>query len=61
MATSSILTNVIISDSKKAEAFADALEASCCDAKQKTCSQPIPILNDTDEIQRFLSKKGMKV
>ena len=59
MATSSILTNVVIRDPKKAEAFADALEASSRDPKRKP-SAPIPVLGDADAIRRFLAEKGRK-
>ncbi|HIZ23621.1 MAG TPA: hypothetical protein IAA21_12660 [Candidatus Blautia faecigallinarum] len=60
MATSSILTNVVIRDSKKAEVFADALEASSRDPKRKPSAPTIPILCDADAIRSFLVKKGQK-
>lgn len=60
MATSSILTNVIIRDSKKAEAFADALEASSRDPKRKFSASAIPVLRDADAIRIFLAEKGQK-
>lgn len=58
MATSSILSNVVIRDLKKAEAFADALEASSHDPKHKPSEPIIPFLSDVDEIRKFLVKKG---
>ena len=61
MATSSILTNVIIRDPKKAEAFADALEASSRDPKRKPSAPAIPVLRDADAIRRFLAEKGQKL
>lgn len=60
MATSSILTNVVIRDPKKAEAFADALEASSRDPKRKPSAPTIPVLGDADAIRRFLAEKGRK-
>lgn len=60
MATSSILTNVVIRDPKKAEAFAEALEVSGGDPKRRPSAPTIPVLNDADEIRRFLAKKGQR-
>lgn len=60
MATSSILTNVVIRDPKKAEVFADALEASSQDPKRKSSASTIPILGDADAIRRFLTEKGRR-
>ena len=44
MATSSILKNVVIKDSKKAEALANALEASSHDPKREPSAPTIPVL-----------------
>lgn len=60
MATSSILTNVIIRNPKKAEAFADALEASSRDPKRRPSASAIPVLRDADAIRIFLAKKEQK-
>lgn len=60
MATSSILTNVIIRDPKKAEAFADALEASSRDPKRESSAPAISVLRDADAIRSFLAEKGQK-
>ena len=57
MATSSILTNVVIEEPKKAEAFVDALEKSSQDPVWKPSAPSIPILDSVDEIQRFLCGK----
>lgn len=60
MATSSILTNIIIRDPKKAEVFADALEASSHDPKRRPSAPVIPILEDAEAIRRFLAKEGQR-
>lgn len=58
MATSSILTNVVIKDSKKAEVLANALEASSRDPKRKPSAPTIPVLTDVDAVRRFLHRNG---
>lgn len=60
MATSSILTNVVIRDSKKAEALASALEASSHDPKRKPSSPTIPVLTDAEAVRKFFAQKGQK-
>ncbi len=60
MATSSILTNVVIRDSKKAEALASALEASSRDPKWKPSSPTIPVLTDAEAVRKFFAQKGQK-
>ena len=57
MATSSILTNVVIEDPKKAEAFVDALEESSQDPVCSPSAPSIPILDSVEEIRRFLERK----
>lgn len=57
MATSSILTNVVIKDSKKAEALANALEASSRDPKRKPSAPTIPVLTDVKAIRKFFAQK----
>ena len=57
MATSSILTNVVIEDTKKAEAFVDALEKSSQDPVWKPSAPSIPILDSVEELRRFLDRK----
>ena len=54
MATSSIFTNVVIEDPKKAEAFVDALEKSSQDPVWKPSAPSIPILDSVEELRRFL-------
>lgn len=59
MATSSILHNIVIRDPKKAEALANALEASSRDPKRKPSTPTIPILTDVEAVREFF-KKGQK-
>ena len=59
MATSSILTNVVIKDSKKAESLANALEASSHDPKRKPYTPTIPILTDVEAVRKFFAQKGI--
>ena len=59
MATSSIFTQVKISDPKKAERFVEALESS--EQTQKKPSAPsIPILSDKKAIREWMAKRGSK-
>ena len=60
MATSSILTNVVIKDSKKAEVLANSLEASSRDPKRKPSAPTIPVLTDVNAVRRFFAQKGQK-
>ena len=58
MATSSILTELVIEDPKKAEAFINALEMC---SQEPVCSPSapfIPILDSVEEIRRFLERKN---
>ena len=57
MATSSILTELVIEDPKKAEAFINALEMSSQDPVWKPSAPSIPILNSVEELRRFLGRK----
>ena len=52
-----ILTNVVIEDPKKIEAFVDALEKSSQDPVWKPFAPSIPILGSVEESRRFLGKK----
>ena len=54
MATSSILTELVIEDPKKAEAFINALELSSQDPVCSPSAPFIPILDCVEEIRRFL-------
>lgn len=58
MATSSILTNVKITDPHKAEMFINALEASSKDPKRVPTCEVKPPLTDKEAI-RALIKKGL--
>lgn len=57
MATSSILTNIVIRDPKKAEAFADALEASSRDPEWKPTAPGMPVLTDIEAIRKLMAKR----
>ena len=58
MATSSILTELVIEDPKKAEAFINALELSSQDPVWKPSAPSIPILDSVEDIRRFLERKN---
>lgn len=57
MPTSSILHNIVISDPKKAEALANALEASSRDPKRKPSQSTISVLTGAEAVQEFLSHR----
>lgn len=57
MATSSILTELVIEDLKKAEVFINALEMSSQDPVCSPSAPFIPILDSVEEIRRFLERK----
>lgn len=57
MATSSIFTNIIINDPKKAEKFIDALETSSCDPAWKPATPVKAPLTDIDAIRKLMSKR----
>lgn len=57
MATSSILTELVIEGPKKAEAFINALEMSSQDPVCSPSAPSIPILDSVKEIRRFLERK----
>lgn len=56
MPTSSIFTNIVITDPKKAEKFIDALEASSHDPVWKPTSDVKP-LKDEEEIRKLMGKR----
>lgn len=58
MATSSILTELVIEDPKKAESFINALELSSQDPVCSPSAPFIPILDSVEEIRRFLERKN---
>ena len=51
------LTELVIEDPKKAEAFINALELSSQDPVWKPFAPSIPILGSVEESRRFLGKK----
>lgn len=57
MATSTILTNIVIRDPQEAEAFANALEESSRDPEWKSSAPSMPSLTDLDEIRRLITKR----
>lgn len=57
MATSSILTNVKITDPHKAELFVNALEASSNDPKRIPASEAKLPLTDKEAIRALFSKE----
>lgn len=56
MATSSILTNIVITDPKKVEMFVDALEQSSRDPKCKPNTK-IKQLTDVNAIRMLMAKR----
>lgn len=57
MATSSIFTNIVINDPKKAEKFIDALETSSRDPEWKPTTPVKPPLTDTEAIRKLMAKR----
>lgn len=57
MATSSIFTNVVINDPKKAEKFIDALEASSRNPEWKPTTPVKPPLTDVNAIRKLMAKR----
>ncbi|MCC8045086.1 MAG: hypothetical protein LIP12_06260 [Clostridiales bacterium] len=55
MATSSIFENLEITDPKKVEAFANALEISSGRSKRKLSPSGIPLVTDIEEIRKFMA------
>lgn len=60
MATSSIFTNIVIRDPKKAEKFIDALEASSLDPEWEPTTPVNPPLTDIEAIRRLMAKRVRK-
>ncbi len=60
MATSSILTNIVIREPKKAEALANALEESSNVPKRRLSGPTMPVLSDRDKIRELMAKKVQK-
>ena len=57
MATSSIFTNVKITDPKKGKAFIKAWMASAKEPKVEPSAPIIPTVTDLDEIRKIMAKK----
>lgn len=54
MATSSILTNIKITDPKKAEDFAEALDRSAHEPERIPGKPIIPFVTNIEEIRKFM-------
>ena len=54
MATSSILTNIKITDPKKAADFAEALDISAHEPERTSTRPVIPLVNNIEEIRKFM-------
>lgn len=60
MATSSIFANVKITDPKKVEAFVEALDASAHDPERRPTGPVIPLVNNIEEIRKFMAARVSK-
>ena len=60
MATSSIFTNIRITDPEKAEDFAEALDASARDPERMPAAPVIPLVTDLEEIRKFMTVRTGK-
>ena len=54
MATSSIFTSVKITDPKKAENFAEALDVSAHETERTFVQSDIPLVTNIEEIRKFM-------
>ena len=61
MATSSIFTNIVINDPKKAKKFIDALETSSHDPAWELTTPVKPPLTDIEVIRKLMAKRGSSV
>lgn len=59
MATSSIFSNVRITDPREAEAFAEALDASAKEPERLPSAPVIPLVTNIDEIRKFMTGEDM--
>ena len=57
MATSSIFTNIILTEPEKIEAFVEALEASIADPMPRTDAPSKTVLSDPDAIRKLWNKR----
>lgn len=60
MATSSIFANIRITDSKKAEAFAEALDESARDPERVPSASVIPLVTNIDDIRKFMTVRTVR-
>ena len=58
MATSSILTNIKITDPKKAEDFAEALDISAHEPERRSSKPIIPLVTNIGEIRKFMGMEN---
>ena len=58
MATSSILTNIKITDPKKAEDFVDALDISAHEPERRPSKPIIPLVTNIGEIRKFMGMEN---
>lgn len=58
MATSSILTNIKITDPKKAEDFAEALDISAHEPERRPSKPIIPLVTNIGEIRKFMGMEN---
>lgn len=57
MATSSIFSNIVIRDPKKAAAFVDALDESSRDPERKPSAPNLQMVTDIETIRKFMPKR----
>ena len=60
MATSSIFANIQITDPKKAEAFAEALDESARNPERVPSASVIPLVTNIDDIRKFMTVRTGK-
>ena len=58
MALSSIFANVRITDPRRAEDFAEALDVSAMDSVKKPSASMIPLVTNIEEIRKFMADEG---
>lgn len=58
MATSSIFTNIKITDPKKAEDFVEALDSSAHEPKRTPSKPVIPLITNIEEIRKFMGMEN---
>ncbi len=58
MATSSILTNIKITDPQKAEDFAEALDISAHEPERRSSKPIIPLVTNIGEIRKFMGMEN---